>query len=71
MCLCTHAYQRVTQSGCPTALGVELGWWYHRSHPLSLTPQSPEPSTLRVPPERVTDREIEKRDHQRERVDKT
>ena len=46
-----HAYQRAAQSGYPAALGVELGCWYHRSHPPSLTPQSRDTSTFPVPPE--------------------
>lgn len=52
MCLHIYTNQRAAQSGCPAALGVESGWWYRRSHPPSLTPQSPKKSIVPVPPAR-------------------
>lgn len=61
MCLWIYAYRRAAQTGCPTALGVELGWWYHRSHPPSLTPQSQETSTFLVPPEKEKHRTKERK----------
>lgn len=71
MCLHKYTDRRATQSECPSALGAELGWWCRRSHPPSLTPQSPKTSTLLVPPRRQKSRCKKKGSQERARKTKT
>lgn len=47
-----RAYRRAARSECPAALGAASGWWCRRSHLPSSAPQSPETSTVLVPPGR-------------------